>query len=162
MDPIYDETTSRRLKREDGSLGPPQLAPWNKWTVLSRADKISAVLAAVGILFTAIPLYGGPLEAGRSTAYNVIAPLMGVVFFIAQLAQFLERDNRHGLVRALLVVASAVLAISGVVFARQAPPGAVLLGYWTPAVLGLLAAMALQKAHLKVGDRVRIPHRKHD
>jgi hypothetical protein len=142
--------SERRFQREDGSLGPPQKAPWRKWSVLGKADRQSAVLNAVATALTAGALYWGSPQMGNPLAFAIIAPLVGAGFFIALIAQFLERDNRHGLVRALLAGGAAVLAVTGVAYAGDVEAGRILLFYWAPAILAIMGAILLQRAHRQV------------
>jgi len=150
----HEELTSRRLRREDGSLGPRQAGPWRRWGVMGQADKIAAGLNALATALCAMPLYFGPPQEGNPLSFALVAPLVAAGFFVALVAQFLERDNRHGLVRALLAGGAVVLAIAGVAFAGDVGAGRLLFFYWVPAVIAILAATVLQKAHRRVDVRV--------
>ncbi len=152
--PDNEELSSRRLPREDGSLGPPLRRPWRRWDILAKADITAAILTAVATLFTSFVMFrfedGGPGQ--MPWLFSIIAPLMGVVFFIALIAQFVERE-RHGIARALLVGAAVVLAASGVAFTGRAGPGLVLLSYWVPALLAVGAATVLIQGHRRADGK---------
>jgi hypothetical protein len=122
--------------------------------ILSRGDKLAALLNAVATVLTATVLYGAPNlhEAGVPRGFTALAPLVGAVFFVALVGMFLER-KRHGMARALLAFGSVVLAIGGIVFAGVAPAGRLLVAYWAPAILGIIAATVLVKARREVRQR---------
>ncbi|MGQ0504022.1 MAG: hypothetical protein ACT4TC_01755 [Myxococcaceae bacterium] len=142
-----DELSSRRLHREDGSAGPPQRRPWKQWDILARADIGAALLTTGAIFFTALSVFepSGP-TGSLPTAYSVIAPLMGVGFFVALITQFLERE-RHGIARGILIGAAVILVASGIALTPKVGPGFVLLTYWTPALLAVGAALVLLRGH---------------
>ncbi len=150
------ELSNRRLPREDGSAGPPLLRPWRRWAILGRADIVAAILTAVATFFTGLVMFYPESSSGSlPSAYSVVAPLMGVVFFIALIAQFVERE-RHGIARALLISASVILAVSGVVFSGQVGAGRVLFSYWIPALIAVAAAIVLIRGHAAAGDPTHV------
>src|SRR5688572_22376420 len=103
--PENEELSSRQLPREDGSLGPPLRRPWARWDILEKGDVAAAVLTAVATLFTSFVMFRFDDGAGRMPSlFSIIAPLMGAVFFISLIAQFVERE-RHGIARTLLISA---------------------------------------------------------
>jgi peptidoglycan/LPS O-acetylase OafA/YrhL len=134
---------------------------WRGWGVLGKADKLTALLNVVATALCAMPLYWGPPQEGNPLGFALAAPLVAAGFFVALVAQFLEHDNRHGIVRALLAGGAVILAIAGIVFAGEVPTGRLLLFYWVPAILAMLAATLLQKAHHRVDEMTPVKSRRH-
>jgi hypothetical protein len=77
---------------------------------------------------------------------------MGVLFFVALVVMFLELE-RHGLVRTLLAVGAAVLALTAIACSGKVAPGRLLVAYWLPAILALLSAIILLRAK-RMADEV--------
>jgi hypothetical protein len=80
--------------------------------------------------------------------------LVAVTYLVAQVAMFLER-RRRGVARTLHAVGAVVLAVAAFIFHSRISADRVLLAYWIPAVLGLAAAMALQRGHQRESEARR-------
>jgi|GEM_PF-2726882 len=115
---------------------------WKRWGILARTDKASAILSALAILLTSGSLFAGPPGEGNPAGFILIAPLVGVVFFIALVAMFLELE-RNGLVRALLAIGAGVLAVTAIAYSGKVAAGRLLVAYWVPAILALVSAIVL-------------------
>lgn len=128
---------------------------WRRWGVLARADKASSILSGLAILLTAGSLFAGPPSEGNPPGFIVVAPLVGVIFFIALVAMFLELE-RHGLVRALLAIGAAILAVAALAYSGRAAPERLLIAYWIPAILALISAIVLVRGK-RAADEVGGP-----
>lgn len=120
-------------------------------------------MTGLAILLTAGSLFAGPPRDGNPAGFILIAPLAGVVFFIALVAMFLELE-RNGLVRALLVIGAAVLAVTAIAYSGQVAAGRLLVAYWIPAILALVSAMVLlrgKRAADEVGGANASGHQRH-
>ena len=118
---------------------------WRRWRVLGRADRAAAGMVALAIVLTGLSLLRGPPDLGNPAGFVVIAPLVAVAFLIALIAMFLERE-RHGLVRALLILSTAILFIAGIAYEGRAPTGTLIFAYWLPAILGVASLIAIARA----------------
>lgn len=105
---------------------------------------VAASLTAVAILFLAATLFRGPPRAGNPTGFVDLAPLVAADFLVALIAMFLELE-RHGPVRALLSIGTAVLAVAAIAYAGRVPTAELILAYWIPAVLGAAAAIVIAR-----------------
>lgn len=124
---------------------------WQRAKALGAADRLASMLTGLAIALTAIPLYRGLLPR-EPRAFVAIAPLCGAALFVTLLCMFAERE-RHGVARAGLVMTAVVLAASATAFSTALPVGAgkVLLSYWLPAVLAMIAALVLNRGHHQAG-----------
>jgi hypothetical protein len=125
---------------------------WKRWRVLGRADRLAAGLTALAIVLTAASLLRGPPPTDALQGFVMLAPLVSVLFVIALIAMFLERE-RHGLVRALLGLGAGVLIAGGLSYANRAPPGTLITAYWVPAALVLFSLFAIGRAKRAVNAR---------
>jgi hypothetical protein len=142
-DPIFRE--QERLP--DGTLSGPENGPWAKWHVEAFADKVAGLHVAAAIVLCATALFIGPLQQGPGLpVYPMAAPLVGALYLLALVIMFTSRD-RHGLVRALLGLGAALLAVVALWFGRSINPARLLWPYWIPALLGLTGVLVLAWGH---------------
>jgi hypothetical protein len=155
---------TRRTRRPDGTLGPPLKRPWAQWDVLARGDIVASVLGAVATLLTAGSLFWGPPASRLANPAGFVwtAPLVAVLFFIAMVAMFVERE-RHGIARALFGGGALILAIAAIVFMGEAPPGRLVAFYWLPAILAVGSGLALTRSKREVDHvETKVPRRPTD
>ncbi len=139
------DVSTRTVQRPDGTAGPALRRPWARWDVLAKGDTTAAILAAVATVLCAGALIWPHDPALDPGLFRMGAPLVGAVFFVALVTMFVARE-RHGIARSLLALGAVALAVIGLVSMGQVAATRVVVFYWVPAVLAMVATLALGRA----------------
>jgi peptidoglycan/LPS O-acetylase OafA/YrhL len=135
---------------------------WRRQRVLTRADYGALALLAGASLLCVGALFRGNTTLDTSAGFVWVAPLIALGFVFALFGIWMEQE-RHGLVRAFAVGGAVALAVAGAIFAGEAPASQLVLFYWVPAILAMLAALVVERNHRllrRTGDEAPVTARR--